>query len=337
MPGKRTAAFAQPRSPSRSGLRGYRPSVRRVVALSVVVAGVVIATVTAALATPPGKPGLIAFSSNRDGLPGIYTMRSDGSDIRRVTQTGAHSEGGPAWSPDGKRIAFVSEAPPPEPAPQYVTFAIYVVNADGTGLDRVTPIPSGALSKPSWSPDGQKIAYSTGVDGEATVHVINVDGTGDATLTKPSLSGEGPAWSPNGRLIAFSALPGRAPWQTCVMRSDGSHRRCFRHRGWQEYQPSWSPDGKEIVVSSTTPKGRGGAMLLMRADGSHRVNLTKRLGFGSRPSFSPDGRKLLFGCSDKSGESICVAGLRSGRASHLTSGGFDYDPDWQREPVSGRR
>jgi len=230
----------------------------------------------------------------------------------------------------------VSEAPPPQPAPQYVTFAIYVVNADGTGLARVTPIPSGALSKPSWSPDGKKIAYSTGVDGEATVHVINVDGTGDATLTKPSLSAEGPAWSPNGRLIAFSALPGRAPWQTCVMRSDGSHRRCFRHRGWQEYQPSWSPDGKAIVVSSTTPKGRGGAMLLMRADGSHRVNLTKRLGFGSRPSFSPDGRRLLFGCSDKSGESICVAGLGSGRASHLTSGAFDYDPDWQREPVDGR-
>jgi hypothetical protein len=63
---------------------------------------------------------------------------------------------------------------------------------------------------------------------------------------------------------------------------------------------------------------------------------TKRLGFGSRPSFSPDGRRLLFGCSDKSGESICVARLGSGRASHLTSGAFDYDPDWQREPVDGR-
>jgi len=69
-------------------------------AFGVVVAALIV-SVGGAAAALPGKQGLIAFSSGRSGLPSIYTMRPDGSDIKRVTETGSHSEGGPAWSPDG--------------------------------------------------------------------------------------------------------------------------------------------------------------------------------------------------------------------------------------------
>lgn len=302
-----------------------------------VVGGVVLlglVSILSASAAFPGKPGRIVFV--RDRPAGIYTMNASGGDVRLVLSGEALSVGGPVWSPDGTRIAFVGEAPS-DPPSENVTFTINVVNADGTGLRRVTPVPSGALGRPSWSPDGRWIAYSTGQDGEATIHVINLDDSRDAQLTQPSLSAESPAWSPDGSRIAFSALPGGRPWETCLMRSDGSQQRCFRHRGWQELQQSWSPDGRRLLVSATDSRGHGGTMLIMNADGSHRLNLSRRFGSGYYPSLSPDGRKLLDECQRNGRIHICVGDLRSGRIVDLTpESSFDSEPDWQRLPGGSR-
>jgi Tol biopolymer transport system component len=139
---------------------------------------------------------------------GIYVMDADGTDARRVTDGGALVDGsdlGPAWAPDGSRIAFTREGR--EEGAEAGNADIYVVDADGTNLDRLTAAPVMEY-EPSWSPDGSRIAFE-GYDlasggrppSAVRLYVMNADGTGVAELGPENV--QGPAWSPDGSEIAY--------------------------------------------------------------------------------------------------------------------------------------
>ena len=169
------------------------------------------------LTTPdrlPGQPGLngdnircdwsakgnaIAFTSSRDGNQEIYVIDADGTGLRRMTTAGG-SDANPAFSPKGDMIAFESNR---DGTPE-----IYVMNADGTGIqERLThfsaePIPSNvSVSKPTWSPSGDRIAFhrrvgAQGVRGHLEVYTMNADGTNVTRITftpSPGFSGF-PSW-----------------------------------------------------------------------------------------------------------------------------------------------
>jgi Tol biopolymer transport system component len=171
----------------------------------------VLATVAALLlaapasASFPGKNGKIAFGSFRDGNWDIWTMNPDGSAQTRLT-TNLSVDLQPAWSPDGSKIAFLSQRDSTGTECDHfdgticgVNNEIYVMNADGTGLRRLTDFPSG---EPAWSPDGLKIAC--GGESEPTgggVFIANADGSGLTNLV--AAGGGGPVWSPDGKKIAF--------------------------------------------------------------------------------------------------------------------------------------
>ena len=118
----------------------------------------------------------IAFVSRRDGNLEIYVINSDGSGQRRLTRNTV-GDSHPVWSPDGRRIAFVSKS------------QVYVMNADGSGQRRLTR--NGARNfAPAWSPDGQRIAFERRVGREKygrcdwcgkavtfQVYVMNADGS----------------------------------------------------------------------------------------------------------------------------------------------------------------
>ena len=101
-------------------------------------------------------------------------MNADGSGSRRLTRNRAF-DGEPAWSPDGRKIAFQSTK----------TIGgnkeIYVMNADGSGKRNLTRNPARDGS-PSWSPDGRRIAFLSGRDGRLEAHVMNADGSGQRSL-----------------------------------------------------------------------------------------------------------------------------------------------------------
>jgi Tol biopolymer transport system component len=150
---------------------------------------------------PTGRPMVGCLHSSRAG-PAHYEIRVvslEGAVVRRLARSN-HPTINPAWSPDGRMIAFARQEPNGR-------FQIYTVNADGTGL-RV--IGTGELSEtsPTWSPDGSRIAFIGVEQGKLDgLYVMTADGGGLHRLTPRSLIALQPAWSPRGDLIAFAARP----------------------------------------------------------------------------------------------------------------------------------
>jgi TolB protein len=264
--------------------------------------------------TPSSK---IAFVRTVDCIPlrhcwfGLYVMNADGSGKRRLAPHAWVSnvgEGRLAWSPDRRMLVFAAHlSRGAAPCDGYCGKEIFVINADGSGLRRLTR-NTVADWEPAWSPDGQKIAWlSRGPHGTgADIFVMNADGSDQHDLTpKPGHRGA-PRWSPDGRAILFTAVPpGQPPsasgWpysDVYVMNADGSGQRNLTHTpGGGESDPSWSPDGQHIAFTRTGPPGEL-RIVVMNADGSakHAVTPTSiHTGdAGITAAWSPDGRRIAF-------------------------------------------
>jgi Tol biopolymer transport system component len=178
--------------------------------------------------SPDGRR--IAFVSNRDGSDDIFVVNVDGTGLRNMTRSRGNDHD-PVWSPDGRVIAFTGHRARPSELERAVCRGhcdreeIYAVNADGSGLRRLTrnwKADRGAV----WSPDGRKILYER----RSQVFVMNADGSGQRNLTRsvtrPFASDEGAAWSPDGRKILFVSNRGDGNWfEVYVMNADGSNKR----------------------------------------------------------------------------------------------------------------
>ena len=167
-----------------------------------------------------GKLTLTAFARANVG---IYVMNADGSGRRRLTRGFA-----PAWSPDGRKIAYSSVRPGNSGNSE-----VFVMNADGSANRRLTPQPAGGHS-PDWSPDGRKLMFPSRRDGNWEVYVMNPDGSGKRNLTRnpgnDGFQGWGAAWSPDGRKITFVS-DRDGTYEVYVMNADGSGQRRLTHRG----------------------------------------------------------------------------------------------------------
>lgn len=219
-----------------------------------------------------GKNGKIAFMSTRaDGTQGISVMDADGTNEKRLTNN--TYDFAPQWSPDGKKIAFVSQ--------RDGTSEIYVMNGDGTNQTRLTN-SSAIVYFPKLSPDGTKIVgiakkYDDVLD---ELYVTDIDGTHPIRLTTNSLHNYSPDWSSDGKKIVFISTRDGAQARIYVTDSDGTHQRRLTavndnlSKTDSDLDPSWSPDGTKIAYSNNKDDRNRFQIYIMDADGTHQKRLT---------------------------------------------------------------
>ncbi len=267
------------------------------------------AALGALLAVSPAQDR-IAFGSKS----GIYVIRPDGGGLRQLT---AFWDEQPAWSPDGRRIAFARV--------EGGISRIYVMQADGSVVSRLTPGAIGG-THPTWSPDGTRIAFERDTskeDGTVGIYVIRADGGGLRKVVSSRRYDFSPSWSPDGRSIAFQR--GLGSVFVVGVNGRGLHELGAASSG----NPVWSPDGKRLAFDATTTAGgrpRIG-VYVMNADGSDRRLL--RYGF-AQPSWSPDGRRLAVWRITKTGKgAIYILDSQTRKIRWLTTLSYAESPSWR--------
>lgn len=232
----------------------------------------------------------IAFDSSRtDPNPDdssevndIFVMNPDGTDVTKLTDSHGVSAD-PAWSPDGSLMAF--DADRGEPSAEQ---GIYVMNADGTGLRRITTLPAGATadSAPRFSPDGQQLVFTRyrgdGQAEKAALYVVRLDGMQLRRLTSFAIHAGDADWSPNGRKIMFEAYPSPKSYgDIFVVRAGGGVPRNITRNPVGiagSADPVWAPDGTKVMFLDNRVVGgkRKNGLATMRPNGSARSFLSPR-------------------------------------------------------------
>ena len=214
-------------------------------------------------------------AQTRYGNADIYVMNADGSNPVDLTRNPAF-DAQPSWSPDGRRIAFVTD--------RDGNAEIAVMNADGSNVQRLTTAPGMDL-QPAWSPDGTRIAFMSDRDGNSEVYVMNADGSQQVNLTQNPAVDQLPSWSPDGSQIAFSSNR-RGITRTYLMAPDGSNQRDLASP-LQGDDVTWSPDGTRIAFVSGRDSSNGAEIYVANADGSDAINVTNNSYVDESPAWSP--------------------------------------------------
>jgi Tol biopolymer transport system component len=245
-----------------------------------------------------GGSGRIAFSSTKYEIePNVIRgetsncmINADGSNLIQLTSDQAIDRD-LTLSPDGKKIVFISR--------QDGNSEIYVKNADGSNPIKITnnQVPIGG--QPSWSPDGQKIAFIAYPGNMwAEIYVMNADGSNQTNLTNNKVHDSNPTWSPDGQKIMFLSNLGGYE-QIYVMNADGSDQKRLTKNNKASYDiPIWSPDGHKIKYMSIVGISQ---IYEMNADGSNQARVTNNQMDIGNPIWSPDGQKIAFSSIPKDG------------------------------------
>jgi Tol biopolymer transport system component len=235
----------------------------------------------------------------------------------------------PDWSPDGKRITFVSRD------------GLWVMDADGSDATVLVPITAPSyVDDPSWSPDGETIAFSrTQIDGDrgtGTLETVAVADGALEVLAGPSRTtfSAGVTWSPDGERVAFESI--HLPRPSLDTEPTGVDLALLTLRTREVVTvldaarfpetADWSPDGRWIAVGyRPTPGVEAPDLYLLRPDGSdvRRVTtLTEGGGYATHPSFSADGASVVFAGARHDGDSdqLLRVGIDGGRPQPLDGG-----------------
>lgn len=261
----------------------------------------------------------------------LFVVRTTGSGTRRLTRTAA-SESDPAWSPDGGRIAFSSgfllchanDCAGP------VSGDIWVMAADGSAPTRVTAGAAQDLldTSPSWSPDGQRLAFVRGLPGMpgAGIYVVAANGSDLRRLAaRPAVAAD---WSPDGNSVVYVADTRNRAKQLVVVdvQAGRASTLAIRRLPADVLDAAWSPDGSHLAVTTAAAgvfavPARGGVARRIVGPGYGDV------------AWSPDGRRLVvvgpWPLRERS-HLYVVRNDGTGLRRVTSAPRLNYAPDWRR-------
>jgi WD40 repeat protein len=246
----------------------------------------------------------IAFASNRanPNAHDIFVVNPDGSGEIQLT-FGSANDAEPTWSPDGSRLAFVSN--------RTGTPEIYSMRANGTDVVQLTQ--GGVQGTPAWSPDGSKIAFTK----NNNIYRMNADGTGEVQVTTEG--GEHPTWLPTSQRITFSSNRDGTP-EIYSVDLNGFDLVRYTVNNETELEPAWSPDGNFLAFST------GFGLGFMNNQGSTGMLTLSFATPHEKAAWSPSGRQVVY--NDERG--IHIYDLDRGMAFTFTlvSGHGNTDAAW---------
>jgi len=219
-----------------------------------------------ALQDPPGHPTIAFSASGLDGNAEIYLMRGSARDVTRLTVDPA-SDLGPALSPDGSQVAFVSTR---DGDPD-----VYVLRVDDPSSIRQLTDEPGNDFAPTWSPDGTTIAFTSLRAGNADIWTLDVNRGDLSNLTARSLADDSePSWSPDGTAIAFTKSRGGVG-SIWIVPAHGGHPFLVTPGSvrWAT-SPQWSEDGAAICFDGFAEGEVRSDIFTIRSDGTGLVRVT---------------------------------------------------------------
>jgi TolB protein len=259
---------------------------------------------------------LVVYEASANGITNIYTIDPDTGDSVQITH-GQGFDGNPAWSPDRKRIAFVSDRDGQK------QFDVYMMNADGSGAKRLADTPDNRELSPRFSPDAKRIAFMSEEADGWYLREMSADGTGSRRLAGPYAFAEFPAWASDGSEVFFAAIESTSAAgqrassiYAAAQEQETSHifsvntdtlevRTRIRTAGI-DVCPHISPDGKSLLYASTRTVDNATNMIFVHdlaSDDTSGVNdrpLTDIAARSDYPDPAPDGRRIVF-TSDRDG------------------------------------
>jgi len=290
---------------------------------------------SASRAAFPGKDGRIFFASDRDGSSEIYSMKPNGTDQRRLTET-AGQEFAPAVSANGRWVAFSFL-----PSDGSTRTRLVVMRADGSSRRNVTGDRFQADISPSFSPNGRRLVFTRETDpatenGRIWTIGLKPGSTGQQLITIAPARQYTPEYTPDGRKIFFTQQSLSAPFGFRIhsVRTDGQGLTPISPESHESaWSPTVGPGGEEVAYEANDGASPfieaatiGGAAPLTRTIVPPLVDLTPY-----SPTFSPSGRRLAFGRANRPGEApqINVVPRAGGAGTELPGpGAWNFEPDW---------
>lgn len=228
----------------------------------------------------------------------------------------------PAWSPDGKQIAFAMQG------------SLWLVPPQGGEAVQITSGPH-YDSQPVWSPDGRQIAFTRDTGQGIDLWVVNADGREPRPLTKGSRFSVDPAWSPDGERILFASLgENRVVGLSSLSVKTGAVEPVLVDAS-QNITPDWAPNGQEFVLVSNRLwdgrriQGTGGIWTYRLGAKEPRVLIPEETVWHAHPAWSPDGAKIAYSSVRTGDNQLYVASATAGNPYRVTFVEGDvYTPTW---------